>query len=214
MWERGDKHNPIALRQRYYFDHRPILPQDRTWNYRRSYTDIYSLIYFQYLTRDNKKYFLLSNNIPVNEREEFKNFYKGYQRFLSAFPYFSFIGSLFLTGGVVTLYTPKYRLSILGIGLFWYAATQACLRTKFVRPLDEIASYYFVKYRKLAKENILEIEDPRRKHFRLDTSTYYRESEHEIRHHGHGDHGGHHDGYLGPFPVNFFLIFRKLIMKI
>jgi hypothetical protein len=71
-------------------------------------------------------------------------------------------------------------------------------------------SFYYYKYSNLAVENLHDIEDPRRKFFKIDTTSYYRETANEILHKQHhaGGHG-HHDTstYYGPHPVLYYLIF-------
>jgi hypothetical protein len=89
--------------------------------------------------------------------------------------------------------------------------SRSVLENLFQEHLDSNLNYYLHKYSNLAKENLLEIEDPRRKFFRLDTNQYYRETANEILHHGHhegGHSGGHHhdtSNYFGPHPVSSFL---------
>lgn len=207
MWERGYRHNPFSLRYQYYLDHRPALPQDDTWSFLRKSFDYYQLIYFKYKVGQNKFVYLFSNNIPIEDREKLKVYYSGYQRAMKNLLYFSIIPTVFLYQWVLSLRQPKYKLGKFVTLFFSYVASASFFRYLFKEHFEANTCYYLHKYSNLAKENIMEIEDPRRKFFRLDTNQYYRESTNDILHHEHhGDShsGGHHhdtSNYYGPHPV-------------
>ena len=211
MWERGYRHNPFSLRYQYYLDHRPNLPQDDTWSFLRSSYDYYQLIYYKFNVGSNRFVYLLSNNIPVAERERLKVYYSGCERVLKNMKYFAFIPTIFLYQFALSFRLPKYRLTNLSFLVASYIFSVSTLQFFIQEHLDSNLNYFLYKYNNLTKENILEIEDPRRKFFRLDTNQYYRQSANEILHHGHHDDshsGGHHhdtSNYFGPHPVSSFL---------
>ena len=209
MWESGYRHNPFSMRYRYYLDHRPVLPQDDSWWFLKKTFDKYQLIYFNFKTGPNQNLFLLSNNIPVEERENLKIYFSAYTRFLKNMNLLAIIPTFFLyKWSTSCLWIPKYKISkILAFG-GCYIASVVFVRLFLKESLESNLCYFLHKYRPLAKENLLEIDDPRRKFFRVDTSEYYRESASDILH-PEGSHGGGHGGshghdtsnYYGPHPV-------------
>ncbi|MFM7851182.1 MAG: hypothetical protein ACKO96_04510, partial [Flammeovirgaceae bacterium] len=92
-------------------DHRPALPQDDTWSFLRKSYDFYQLIYFKYKVGQNKFVYLLSNNIPVADRERLKLYYSGYERALKNMNYFSLIPTVFLYQWIISLRQPRYKLN-------------------------------------------------------------------------------------------------------
>ena len=170
--------------------------------------DPYQIIYFNFKS-GNKNLFLLSNNLPLKDRENIKIYHTAYTRVLKNIDLLAIIPTFFLYKSFTRRFPPKYKASKLPIFIGSFAAGACFIRLFFKEALDANLSYYLHKYMGLAKENLLEIDDPRRKFFRVDTSEYYRDSLNDIVHpHGGHDDGhagghGHHDttNYYGPHPV-------------
>jgi len=212
MWERGYRHNPLSYRYRYYFDHRPILPQDNSMTWiplRGKLSDPYHLIYLNFIHAKAKKTILL-NNLPVHDRENLKSFLSYYEKFFRNVNTFSYIPSFFMAGALFKCWRPGkkilYPLSLAGIVLLNQSLISSYLKVY----ANNYIGYFYHKYAHLAVDshNLDKIDDPRRKFFYLDTTSYYRQSHEDILHKGH--HGGHHDHeapYYGNSPVISFYKF-------
>jgi hypothetical protein len=205
MWERGYRHNPLSYRYRYYFDNRPILPQDETMNWmplRGKSSDAYHLIYLSFIHAKAKKTMLL-NNMPANDRENLKAFMNYYEKFFANLKTLSYIPSFFMAGALFKLWRPRtkilYPVSFVGIVLL----NQSIISSYFKSYANNYIGYFYHKYAHLAVDKFENIEDPRRKFFRLDTTSYYRQSHDDILHKGHdGDHHDHEAPYYGTSPVS------------
>lgn len=204
MWERGYRHNPLSYRYRYYFDNRPILPQDSTMEWfpmRGKSTDQYHLIYLNFLHASAKKTLLL-NNIPAKDRENLKTFMVYYEKFFENIKTFAYIPSFFMAGALFKMWRPHKKI-LYPLGFFGIVLLNQTLIASYLKTYaNNYIGYFYHKYAHLTVDNIEKIEDPRRKFFRLDTSSYYRQSHEDILHKGH--HGGHHDHeapYYGNSPV-------------
>jgi hypothetical protein len=217
MWERSARFNPISLRYRFYLDHRPILPQDPTWSFLRPSHSDYEMIYFLFRGKKSTKT-ILSNSIPVKDREQLKKLDRFLTHLNKNINLFSYIPAIFLTGFLFRLGSGSrlYGYKIMYPIVFYVSLclTRGVIKANLSDHYTSAISYYYQKYSHLSVDNINKINDPRRKFFRVDTSSYYRESPHDIihkQHHdaghgGHGGNGGHHDTstYYGPHPVSFF----------
>lgn len=207
MWERGARHNPASFRYRFYMDHRPILPQDPTLGFWRKSFNQYDIIYFAFMVTSNKKKYLFSNNLPVQDREDLKTISEYDNLFRKNFRYFSALATLYFSGFIFNNvnYGQKhfFRLAtVVGV----YYLTHALINKNYINYLNDITSFYYFKYQHLAVEDINEVKDKRRQFFSLDKSVYYRETAQDIRHAGHHPASeGHHDHdtstYYGPYPV-------------
>lgn len=208
MWERGYRHNPLSVRNRYYLDHRPILPQDPTAQYFRRAFGNYDIIYFAFAVNSKYKY-VLSNNIPVEDREAIKELSAYNTYVLENLNKIAIIPTFFLAGSLFSVMKLKLKaLNILAASVI-YLGTTNMLKALVSLRYSDIMSYYYNKYSHIAVDNLRDIEDPRRKFFKLDTTSYYRESANEILHKQHHAEGhGHHDTstYYGPHPVNIIIL--------
>lgn len=212
MWERGNRHNPLSYRYRYYFDHRPILPQDNSMTWmpaRGKSTDQYQLIYLTFMHAKAKRIMLL-NNIPANDRENLKTFISYYEKFFKNVNTFSYIPSFFMAGALFKMWRPQmkilYPVSFFGIVMLNQSVISSYLKVY----ANNYIGYFYHKYSHLTVDNLENIEDPRRKFFRLDTTSYYRQSHEDILHKAHA--AGHHDHeapYYGNSPVS--LIFKYIV---
>lgn len=213
MWERGARHNPASFRYRFYMDHRPILPQDPTLGFWRKSYNQYENIYFPFVVAGKQLKYIFSNNLPVNDREDLKTIAHYNDMFKNNFKYFSALATLLLSGFIFNQmnYGNKYFYRILTVAGAYYI-TKKMMEFSYSKYLTHITSYYYYKYEKLAVDDINEIKDNRRSFFKLDTSSYYRETAQDIRHASHHPASeGHHDHdtstYYGPYPV------KKLSIK-
>lgn len=205
MWERGARHNPVSARNRFYLDHRPILPQDPTMSYFRRAFSNYQIIYFPFIVGGKAVKYILSNNIPVKDREAIKELAAYQQHMVGIMSKVAIVPTIFLSGIFFSLYRPKMTGLSLLIVYGFYNLSSRFARGLIDKRYNDSMSYYYYKYQSLGVENLHDIEDPRRKFFKLDTTSYYRETAAEILHKQHhaGGHG-HHDTstYYGPHPVN------------
>lgn len=182
MWERGARHNPMTARYMMYSDHRAILPQDNTqsgWlGFRRSHND-YELIYFKFLVNGGYRY-LISNNMKAEDRERLKSFL-GYSSVLSNnIGYLSLVPALIVSSSVFKYFSFS-RSYLKGISfVFLYFMTKNLAQGYFDNLSNTVLSYYYHKYEALTTDSLNKIEDPRRKFFRLDTNTYYRQTAQQI----------------------------------
>jgi hypothetical protein len=207
MWERSARQNPLSLRYQWYRDHRPYLPQDRTADWLSGRHSDFNMIYYIFKSNKNLRY-LCSNNMPANDRVllEKLTYADGY--FRRKMGTFSLIPGTFLSGLIFSSFKLKYKILYpVLFYLSWSLANSALLTYFDSFQADNMSSFYY-KYFTMTHKSLAEVDDPRRKFFRLDTDVYYRETADEIihkEHHGEG-HGGHHDTstYYGPYPVFYF----------
>jgi hypothetical protein len=213
MWERSARQNPFSFRYQWNRDTRPYLPQDHTADWLSGRHSDFAIIY--YIFKSNKtRRILLSNNIPAIDRVNLQNLVDQHAHFMSKMKWLALIPSCVLTGLIYKQVSFRHKIMYpLLFGIAWFF-TNAVLQVKFQNLFNENVSYYYYKYMNLTRTDAHEIEDPRRKFFRLDTNVYYRQTAEEILHHehGHGGHGGnggheHHDTstYYGPYPVILIL---------
>ena len=207
MFERGNRHNPLSLINRFYLDHRPVLAHDGTLSTFRKEVDPYEIIFLM-LRLDTKNVYANINSFSAEDREHWKAYYKFYQSELDRYFCYS-VGASWL---VYACWLRPYQLK----GLYKLA-----ISTFVVLPLTNLVISFPAhqgyttycttlaeKYRGNFKDNISDLADRRREFFEVDTSVYQRENHHNPHghhddHHDdhHSDHG-HHDTstYYGPMP--------------
>jgi hypothetical protein len=204
MWERSARHNPLSMRYQTYRDHRPFLSQDPTldWLFGRDTRN--NIYYFVF----NKKNIICSNNIPVKDRNNMENLIRFQNYILNYSHYVGVISAIFLSKFIFQIRMPyKILYPIIFFGI--YKFNTFSIYSYLSIHIDDNLTYYYQKYKHLSVQDVHAIDDPKRKHFRLDTSVYYRQTPQEILHaqHGHHDEGeAHHDtsDYNGPYPYNDF----------
>jgi hypothetical protein len=203
MWHLGERHNPMSLRYAEYWDNRPILPQDSTrFLGKRRLADPDPIKY--YFNKKTKKY-LISNNIPVEERMKLKTFENYYFKLIKNINILSLVPAIYFTGVVTKCFKghlDKKKFVVPILLLYFYSVSKVSLTYPVRSSASLFYDYIMKKYDHLAKENLNDIEDPRRKFFRPDTTTYYRETPQEIFESK--SHAQLHDSsiYYGPHPFN------------
>lgn len=204
MWHYGDRHNPLHPRFHYYLDNRPILPQDGTRGFFsfRKLSDPYALKYYVFKSGGSKN-ILLSTNIPAEEREELSRLEGYYSVFNKSLTTFSVLPTIALSS-IVYKYSDfsKSKFLVPLVFLINYSFVSGLIKGYFSSFISEENSYHYQKYSHLAKQKISDIEDPRRRFFRPDTSVYYRETPQEIFEQK--SHAQLHDSsiYYGPHPFD------------
>lgn len=208
MWERGARHNPISLRYRFYSDHRPFLPQDPTLGFVRRPENSYESIYFAFRIAKDKLKYIYSNNIPVQDREDFKNLIHYDNIVRNNLKYIAAIASIFMSSGILKMcnFGSKHWMKFLTIFVS-YKFIHMSSNQLYLNYYNDMVSYYYFKYQNIAVDEKSQVKDPRREFINLDKSVYYRETSQEIRHKSHhpANHGHHdHDTstYYGPYPYD------------
>ena len=180
-WDTSMRHNPFSSTFRQYMDHRPILPEDGTRGFftMRKLVDSNQLIFYHFKVGNGTK-IILSNNIPVEDRERMKLFSNYVFNFKKNTNVLSFIATFFTASAVFSLLPIKVKYLKAAFFLGCYEINKIML-FGFIDDLNHnVYSYYYHKYRHLAVDNVSEVVDARRKFFRPDTSVYYRETPQEI----------------------------------
>jgi len=219
MWERGARHNPASLRYRFYADHRPFLPQDPTLSFLRSAEGSYESVYYPFRLDGSGNYkYIYSNNIPVKDREDFKNIVNQDISFRKNFKFLAALSAIFFYkqfSNVTNFGNKHWKKMLLAFACF--KISHLYIHLIYSSYLNNTLSYYYFKYQNIAVSDIKETVDPRREFIYLDKSSYYRETSQEIRHNAHhpANKGHDHDTstYYGPYPVRIFLIFRKFFLN-
>ena len=212
MFFNGYRHNPLTLDYQTYADHRPLLPQDSSLYLPglRKIHDDNSLVYYKF-NKNGKEKFILANNFKTEDRlrlDKFNRYDVVVQKNI-AVP--AAIATLAFTAtfGEFFRHTPKIPNWLNSIGLFFLFKYGF---NKFVEDYrNNIYTYYFQKYNHLAKENIYDIEDPRRKFFTPDTSSYYRETSQEIYDRKTPEQKHDPAIYYGPHPYNDYENYEELV---
>jgi hypothetical protein len=217
MWERSARQNPLSARYQFNRDTRPYLPQDKTTDWLSGrYSDL-ALIYYVFISNRQRR-ILLSNNIPSGDRVKLQKMVDQHEHLMKKTKWMALIPSCVLAGFLFKQVSFRFKIFYpLFFGLTWFLSNNF-IQAQFANLFNDNVSYYYYKYMHMTKSEYAEIEDPRRKFFRLDTSVYYRQTAEEILHGGHGHdagHGGHggHGGhehhdtstYYGPYPVIYIL---------
>jgi hypothetical protein len=149
--------------------------------------------YYVYKNQDNKKKYLLSNNVALKDRVGLENVYTAYKRnyLLSTFAGLWAGAEIVTRVGYFKKMAPGYRLlSFVALGL--YAAEEFRYYSAGYYYMPLLCSY-FKKYDKFAKEDIFDIKDEKREWFELDTSQYMSYDFKDLDHH-------HHNANHGPQP--------------
>lgn len=206
MWERENKQNPMSIRYMYNLDNRPILPQDPTLDNFTPRHDYLKLKYYKILSPSGKKY-ICSNNLPAKDVQAIDTYVNMRDHFFKTFRKVAIVPTIILSVGIFREIKMPYKI-IYPIGIYLiYKFNYLLLKMAFLTHHSGYLTYYYQKYIHMLVDDIKEVDDIRRKHFRIDTDVYYRESAEDIAgHHGHddeSDHGEHHDTstYYGPLPV-------------
>lgn len=137
--------------------------------------------------------YLLSNNVPLEDRERLDRLYKSFQRNRAL----AWAGGLWL-GLETVLRVPFFKsmafgwrvLSLVGCG-FAYKNLFQLYNGETYGPLF---SAYFRKYSKVAKPDRFEITDRKREYFEIDTSEYMAYGYKDLGHDYHVNHGPQPDG--------------------
>jgi hypothetical protein len=212
MIDRGYRHHPLSTRYIFYLDHRPMLPQETgLLNYTlRKTHDSYQNIFY-YFKNNKETKIILSNNIPVEDREKLKK----YGSYINIFNKNLDVMCL----GAAYLFTVSL-FSVAKSPLIWYkiifflgsfSGFKYLLKSETNLYDSHIYNYYFQKHKNVFVNDINDINDPRRKFFRPDTSEYYRESAQEI--YDKKSPEKKHDPaiYYGPHPYNDYENVQSLI---
>ena len=144
--------------------------------------------YYKFSDSEGKTKYLLSNNLPWQDRESIDRLYKGMQR-SSALCFFA--GTWL---GVETfLRVPRLRSLGVGLKVLAFITVQSVWSALFasfgtVNYQGPLISAYLTKYERFAKEDLFEIKDEKREWFEIDTSDYLNYSFEDL-HHAHAHHG-------------------------
>lgn len=151
--------------------------------------------YYQYTNQEGERKYLLSNNIPLRDRENLEKVYKGYKR--------NYYMSLFagLWSGVEVVSRVNYFrkmasgwkfVSFLAIGLYMTEEFRYWSAGYYYMPL---LCSYFKKYDHYAKTDMFDIRDEKREWFEIDTTQYMDYTFDDLDHHHHNvNHGPQPDG--------------------
>ena len=132
--------------------------------------------------------YLLSNNVPIEDREKLQRLWHGLQRNKSL----SWFAGIWL-GAETVLRVPYFKtmaigwrvLSLLGTALV-YKSIFTAANSYYYGP---VVSAYLRKYRNEAKNDPFEISDRKREYFHIDTSTYMNYDFKDLGHEYHANHG-------------------------
>lgn len=142
----------------------------------------------------NSKY-LLSNNVPIQDRENIERLWKGYKR---NYALSTFAG--FWLGAEAVIRIPYFQkmaygwrfLSFIGLGLALTEEFRYWSSGYYYMPL---LNAYFKRFDHFAKSDIFDIRDEKREWFEIDTSQYMAYSFEDLDHHHHSmNHGPQPDG--------------------
>lgn len=155
--------------------------------------------YYVFGSSEGAKY-LLTNNIPYEDRERLARFYKGYNRNR----YLSYFGGLWLGLETVTR-VPYFTKMAIGWRVLSLFGTAYLYKTAFQfynsSSYGPILCAYFRKYADFAKTDKFDITDRKREFYEIDTSQYM---SYDFKDMGHEYHAHH-----GPQPVSFLCLILK-----
>lgn len=151
--------------------------------------------YYTYKNGEGEKKHLLSNNIPLRDRETVEKLYNGYKRNYTL----SFFAGVWTGAEIVTRFqyfkklAPGWRfLAFAAIGLYMTEEYRYWSAGYYYMPL---LCSYFKKYDHFAKTDLFDIRDEKREWFELDTSQYMSYTFKDLDHHHHSaNHGPQPDG--------------------
>lgn len=149
--------------------------------------------YYTFKDANGKAKYLLSNNLPLKDREALESLYTGYSRSNTL----SMLAGMWTSFEIVTR-VPYFRrmlsgwriLSFLAMGVYLSKEYRYYSGGYYYMPL---LCSYFKKYDHFAKEDIFDIKDEKREWFELDTSQYMDYDFKDLDHH-------HHNVNHGPQP--------------
>ena len=151
--------------------------------------------YYQYKNGDGENKYLLSNNIPLQDRQSLEKLYTGYKR-SSALSYFAGIWTSFELVTRVPYFRkmlPGWRfISFLALGSYLSLEYRYYSGGYYYMPL---LCSFFKKYDNVAKTDLFDIKDEKREWFELDTSQYMSYNFEDLDPHHHNiNHGPQPDG--------------------
>lgn len=151
--------------------------------------------FYVYKNAEGDKKFLLSNNLPLEDREALQSLYKGYRRNMTL----SFLGGLW--GSLEIVSRVKYFkkmaygwrfLSFLGVAQLLTYGIRYYGSGYYAMPM---LAAFFKKYDHFAKTDRFDIRDEKREWFEIDTSQYMSYTFSDLDHHHHNvNHGPQPDG--------------------
>lgn len=151
--------------------------------------------YYQFKNAEGEKQFLLSNNLPLRDRQNLENLWNAYRR-----NYWMSLFAGMWAGVEVVTRVGYFRKMAYGWKFLSFFAI-GCWATEEFRYWS--AGYYYMpllcsffkKYEKHAKNDIFDIKDEKRQWFELDTSQYMNYTFEDLDHHHHNvNHGPQPDG--------------------
>lgn len=214
MWTRSKRANPYSVQFQENLIHRPILPEDATlegfMGFRKEHNPYKRIFYFFAL--GNAKKILLSNNIPVEDRERFKAFHRYLEVLYKNLFYFSIIPGTLVGGATASVFVnPSFKSTKIVIFFLSWAFSYYAIKNQLSKLDNSVASYYFSKYRHTAVDNLNEIVDKRRQFFRPNTDTYYRQSHQDVMDEKTPSQLHDPSIYYGPHPYDDYLNVNDLI---
>lgn len=151
------------------------------------------LEYFYVFGNNGQPVYLLTNNIPVQDRERLDRLYKSMQRN----KYLAWFGGLWL-GAETVLRVPYFQKMAVGWRVLSLFGTAFLYKSAFTAynsyTYGPVVSAYFRKYLTLAKADRFDITDRKREYFDIDTSQYMNYDFKELGHDYHAHHGPQPDG--------------------
>jgi len=149
--------------------------------------------FYKYKNAEGNTEYLLSNNVPFQEREKLEHLYKAFQRTRTL----TYLGGMWLGYEAVSRIPAlaKFRrgtkfVILCGVAAFASTSIQYFNFNHYYGPLF---CAYFTKYNSEAKEDLFKITDEKREWFDIDTSQYMNYT-HEDLDHAHTHHGPQPDG--------------------
>ena len=151
--------------------------------------------YYQYKNAEGDIKYLLSNNVPLKERETLESLFASYQRNCSL----SWFAGMWTSFELVTR-IPYFRRMLPGWRFISFFAMGTLISLEYryhtagyyYMPL---LTSYFKKYDGYAKKDLFDIRDEKREWFELDTSQYMDYDFKDLDHHHHNvNHGPQPDG--------------------
>lgn len=151
------------------------------------------LEYFYNYVTERGVVFLLSNNIPIEDRDRLQRFYHAVSRNY----YLNWFAGLWAGMEVVgrmqcfrQMAVGWRLLSVLGIG-YVVKGSLGLYQNQYYGP---VMNAYFRKYDKFAKTDPFDISDRKREYFYIDTSQYMNYTNEELGHTHHVNHGPQPEG--------------------
>lgn len=137
--------------------------------------------------------FLLSNNLPFEDRDRLDRLYRAYSRNKSL----AWFGGLWLGVETVTR-VPYFKGMAFGWKLLSIAGTGFAFKTAFTyfngQQYGPLISAYFRKYSAHVKSDTFAITDRKREYYEIDTSQYMNYDFKSLNHEYHAHHGPQPDG--------------------